>query len=82
MPAVELTEAPSLLGLATEGSSCTCGYPASAMVLLTFSWPSGLALSATTMPLSVIWTGVSPTLAPSMTVVAMPLGSPLVGTKA
>jgi hypothetical protein len=33
------------------------------------------------MPLSVIWTGVSPTLAPSITVVAMPLGSPLVGTK-
>src|SRR5690348_10777455 len=51
------------------------------MALLTFSWPSGLVLSATTMPLSVISTGVVPTLAPSITVVAMPLGSPLVGDR-
>ena len=82
VPAVELTEVPSSPALAIDGSSRTCGKPASAIALLTLSWPRGLALSATTRPLSVIWTGVSPTLAPSTTVVAMPLGSPLVGTKA
>src|SRR5581483_9119090 len=82
VPAVVLIDWPPSPGLAIDGMSRTCGYPASAMALLTLSWSREFVLSATTMPLSVISTGVFPTLAPSITVVAMPLGSPLVGTKA